>query len=249
MTSDGRGSDTEPSVFIRGHPCSSVDSMAARPPRDWGVYLVTDRTQTNGRPLLEVVAAALRGGDRRGAVARARSTDRASCWRSRRRCATLTRAAGAALLINDRLDVALACDADGVHLPGHSFAVAEARALLGAGSPDRPLDPRRRRGRAPPPRPAPTSRSSGRSSTTPSKAAHRRAARTRRTGARPAPPHRCRCSPSAASMPTTPRRCGPTAPTASRSSAPSSPQTTPRLRPPRCTTAIAAAESIGSSAP
>ena len=40
--------------------------------------------------------------------------------------------AGAALLINDRLDVALACDADGVHLPRHGMRVAEARALLGA---------------------------------------------------------------------------------------------------------------------
>jgi len=43
----------------------------------------------------------------------------------------LTAAAGAALLINDRVDVALACDADGVHLPAHGLAVADARALLG----------------------------------------------------------------------------------------------------------------------
>jgi thiamine-phosphate pyrophosphorylase len=38
---------------------------------------------------------------------------------------------GAMLLINDRIDVALACDADGVHLPADSFAVADARRLLG----------------------------------------------------------------------------------------------------------------------
>jgi thiamine-phosphate pyrophosphorylase len=35
------------------------------------------------------------------------------------------------LLVNDRVDVALAAGADGVHLPGDSFRVAEARALLG----------------------------------------------------------------------------------------------------------------------
>jgi thiamine-phosphate pyrophosphorylase len=38
---------------------------------------------------------------------------------------------GAKLIINDRIDVAIACDADGVHLPANSFAVADARKLLG----------------------------------------------------------------------------------------------------------------------
>lgn len=39
---------------------------------------------------------------------------------------------GAALIVNDRIDVALAAKADGVHLPANSFAVADARALIGA---------------------------------------------------------------------------------------------------------------------
>lgn len=38
---------------------------------------------------------------------------------------------GAMLLINDRIDVALACDADGVHLPADSFGASDARRLLG----------------------------------------------------------------------------------------------------------------------
>jgi thiamine-phosphate pyrophosphorylase len=38
---------------------------------------------------------------------------------------------GAPLLINDRIDVALAVGADGVHLPGDSIGVAMARTLLG----------------------------------------------------------------------------------------------------------------------
>ena len=43
----------------------------------------------------------------------------------------ITRESGAMLMINDRIDVALACDADGVHLPVDSFGVRDARALLG----------------------------------------------------------------------------------------------------------------------
>ncbi|MBN4059248.1 thiamine phosphate synthase [Endomicrobium sp. AH-315-J14] len=42
-----------------------------------------------------------------------------------------TRAVGARLLINDRLDLALLLDADGVHLGPHSVGQAEARRLLG----------------------------------------------------------------------------------------------------------------------
>jgi len=44
----------------------------------------------------------------------------------------LTRRHGARLLVNDRLDVARAAEADGAHLPAASFAVADARRLLGA---------------------------------------------------------------------------------------------------------------------
>jgi thiamine-phosphate pyrophosphorylase len=110
---------------VRGHRRSSVSD-----PRRWGVYLVTDREQTEGRPLLDVVTRALAGG-----VGAVQLRERGLGTRALLELATAvraaTRAAGAALMVNDRVDVALACDADGVHLPGHSFAVAEARSLLG----------------------------------------------------------------------------------------------------------------------
>jgi len=46
----------------------------------------------------------------------------------------VTARAGARLLVNDRLDVAITAGADGVHLAGGSVSVAEARALLPAGA-------------------------------------------------------------------------------------------------------------------
>ena len=100
-------------------------------PRTWGVYLVTDRTQTAGRPLLDVVSAALDGGIR-AVQLRERDLPARQLLRVAEHMRALTWRYRAALLINDRVDIALACDADGVHLPAASFAVSDARALLGA---------------------------------------------------------------------------------------------------------------------
>jgi thiamine-phosphate pyrophosphorylase len=44
------------------------------------------------------------------------------------------RASGQRFLVNDRLDVALACGADGVHLPSSGVPPADARRLLGPGA-------------------------------------------------------------------------------------------------------------------
>jgi thiamine-phosphate pyrophosphorylase len=44
------------------------------------------------------------------------------------------RAAGVPLLVNDRVDVALATGADGVHLGAEDLPIADARRLLGAGA-------------------------------------------------------------------------------------------------------------------
>lgn len=46
----------------------------------------------------------------------------------------VARRAGATLLVNDRVDVALAAGADGAHLGARSLPVADARAILGDGA-------------------------------------------------------------------------------------------------------------------
>ena len=48
-----------------------------------------------------------------------------------RRLRTICDRYRARLIVNDRIDVAIAAHADGVHLPANSFAVADARALIG----------------------------------------------------------------------------------------------------------------------
>ncbi|GIW43692.1 MAG: putative thiamine-phosphate synthase [Candidatus Binatia bacterium] len=94
------------------------------------LYLITDRHQTRGRPLLEVVEAALRGGVE---AVQLREKDLPGGAMYELACALrpLCERHGAALLINDRVDIAAAVRAHGVHLPVRSFHVAEARAVLG----------------------------------------------------------------------------------------------------------------------
>ena len=94
------------------------------------VYLITDRFQTQGRPLPQVVDAALAGGVR---VVQLREKDLptrellslAQAMRG------LTAKVPARLLINDRMDICLAVDADGVHLPSNSVPTRIARKVLG----------------------------------------------------------------------------------------------------------------------
>jgi thiamine-phosphate pyrophosphorylase len=101
--------------------------MADRFPR---LYLVTDRHRTAGRPLLEVVAAALQGG-----VDAVQLREKDLSARELLALGELLRDLcdryGARLVINDRIDVARAVRADGAHLPSHSFHPREARRLLG----------------------------------------------------------------------------------------------------------------------
>jgi len=95
------------------------------------LYLITDRQRTKGRPLLDVVDAALQGGVD-AVQLREKDLPGGALFALASRLRELTHRHGARLLINDRVDIALAVGADGVHLPVDSFRPKDARRLLGA---------------------------------------------------------------------------------------------------------------------
>ena len=95
-----------------------------------GVYLVTEESLSDGRTSVDVAAAALAAGIRVVQVREKLGTARrgleiAAALRG------LTHEHEALLLVNDRLDLALAVDADGVHLGQDDVPVATARSILG----------------------------------------------------------------------------------------------------------------------
>jgi len=95
-----------------------------------GLYLVTDRQLCGSRSLEDVVLQALKGG-----VAcvqlREKDVSTRSFIETARGIKSLTAQFGAPLIINDRLDVALAIEADGVHIGQDDMPYLTARKLLG----------------------------------------------------------------------------------------------------------------------
>jgi thiamine-phosphate pyrophosphorylase len=98
---------------------------------DFSLCLITDRMQTAGRALPAVVADALHGG-LRAVQLREKDLTAAQLFKLAAELRQLTREYGAKLLINDRIDVALAVAADGVHLGKAGLPVSEARRILGS---------------------------------------------------------------------------------------------------------------------
>lgn len=98
---------------------------------DFSLYLVTDRHQTGGRPLRDVVHAALRAG-----VCAVQLREKDLPARSLLALARdLTELAGtydARVFVNDRVDICLASWSAGVHLPAAGLPAFAARGLVGA---------------------------------------------------------------------------------------------------------------------
>jgi thiamine-phosphate pyrophosphorylase len=98
--------------------------------RDFGLYLVTDRELCLGRRLEEVVELAVRGGVSLVQL-REKSCSTREYIEIGRRLQKILKPQGIPLIINDRVDVALAVGADGVHLGQADMAYQDARRLLG----------------------------------------------------------------------------------------------------------------------
>lgn len=95
-----------------------------------GIYLVTEEALSRGRTSIEVAEAALGAGI--GAIqVREKETTARRALEIALALRALTRERGSLLLVNDRLDLALAAGADGVHLGQEDLPVSTARALLG----------------------------------------------------------------------------------------------------------------------
>jgi thiamine-phosphate pyrophosphorylase len=99
---------------------------------DASLYVVLDRAAAGGRDLVDILDAALAGGSR---LIQLREKEWPSgrvlplAERLRARCA----AAGATFIVNDRVDLAVAAGADGVHVGQDDLPARAVRPLLRAG--------------------------------------------------------------------------------------------------------------------
>ncbi|APW97161.1 thiamine phosphate synthase [Halobiforma lacisalsi AJ5] len=102
----------------------------AAEPSNWRTYLVTQESVSNGRSTLEIVREAIAGGID---VVQLREKETDARWRHELglELRELTAEAGVDLIVNDRVDIAEAIDADGVHVGQSDLPVAVARDLLG----------------------------------------------------------------------------------------------------------------------
>lgn len=107
-----------------------MTDLKSSPWIDFNFYLITDRLQTRDRDLLQVVEQALKGGVRAVQV-REKDLSSRELYELAYELRKLTARYDARLIINDRADIALAVDADGVHLGEKSLPIHRARKILG----------------------------------------------------------------------------------------------------------------------
>ncbi len=103
------------------------------PPIDFRLLLVTDRHQTRGRPLPEILHHAVVAG-LPAIQLRERDLPTGELLSLAQEIHALAEPRAVPLILNDRVDLVLALNLDGVHLRSDSLPVSSARRLLG---PDR----------------------------------------------------------------------------------------------------------------
>jgi thiamine-phosphate pyrophosphorylase len=96
------------------------------------LYVVLDRTAARGRDLEEILEAAATAGCRMIQL-REKAWPSGRVWPIAQRLRARARAAGMTFIVNDRVDLALALEADGVHLGQEDLPPRAARSLLREG--------------------------------------------------------------------------------------------------------------------
>jgi len=94
------------------------------------LYAILDPEQTRGRPAERVLAALLEAGVSILQL-RVKSLPPVDFLELAKQARAVTRAHGCQLIVNDRVDIALACDADGVHLGQDDLPLSAGRKLMG----------------------------------------------------------------------------------------------------------------------
>ncbi|MGQ0665715.1 MAG: thiamine phosphate synthase [Nitrospiraceae bacterium] len=102
------------------------------PPVNFRLLLVTDRHQTRGRSLPSVLRLAVDGGVP-AIQLRERDLRTAELLSLAQELQAITTPRAVPLLVNDRVDLVLALNLDGVHLRANSLPVSVARRLVGPG--------------------------------------------------------------------------------------------------------------------
>ncbi len=97
---------------------------------DLNLYLVTDAPEKCRFGMLETVERAIAGGV---TIVQYRSTnpDAGTCWAEAKPLADFLRSRGITFIVNNRVDLALALDADGVHIGQRDLPVPQTRRLIG----------------------------------------------------------------------------------------------------------------------
>ena len=94
------------------------------------LYAILDPEQTKGRPPESVLRQLLDGGAKLLQL-RVKALAPRDFLTLARQVRAQTRGAGCQLIVNDRIDIALACDADGVHLGQEDLPLGAGRKLMG----------------------------------------------------------------------------------------------------------------------
>ncbi|MFC3958216.1 thiamine phosphate synthase [Halovivax cerinus] len=99
-------------------------------PSNWRTYLVTQESLSEGRSTPDIVSSAIEGGID-AVQLREKNLPARERYELALELRDVTAAADVAFIVNDRIDLAMAADADGVHLGQSDVPVSVARDLLG----------------------------------------------------------------------------------------------------------------------